>query len=144
MPQGALTSPPTYVVGSTNAAYVPISSRNNVGNSPDNFSIALPGFLAGVVSAEIMSSSAVNCEVVVEGEMGSGDYIPLWLQNPEKGPLLPAPNNDSYNEGGGQFLSGPRACGSARCWGYQSVRIRRIDQNGGTCTVWLNFREGAY
>ena len=162
MPQASLQSPPLYQIGpnsvatpgaapanwslvaAPSVAYVPITNPNNVGNTPDNTSIALPGFLAGVISVEIQSSSVPGAAVVVEGQMYPGDYVPLWLMNPEKGPVLPNQNADSFNEGGSQLLEGPRACGSARCWAYGSVRIRRTDLNGGLCNVWFNFREGAY
>ncbi len=142
MPQAALQSPPQTSV--TGGLYVPISNPNNAGSTPDNFSIGLPGFLAGVVSVAIQSGSPAGCQVVVEVEGYPGDFVPLFLVNPEKSQNLPAPNNDSSNEGGSQILQGPLALGSARTWGFKSIRARRLDYLGGSVNVYMNFREGAY
>lgn len=142
MPQRALTIPP--LVGVNGAAYVPLTNAQTQQFTPDNFAIALPNFLAGVVSAAIQSGSDPASRVVVEVESYPGDWVALFLTNPERQSVPTLPMNDSANEAGSQFLEGPMATGWARVSAYRNVRIRRIDQGSGVANVWLNFREGAY
>jgi hypothetical protein len=141
-PLGVLVTPAT-----------PGSQTLVLNNDPTNIQFKISGFLNGVVSAAIESAvsaqlsgvptpqpSPMTSEVVVEGEVYPGDFIPLALFDPEQ-----APTPGSGNSQGGFVwaLRGPGKAGWARVPAMISIRARRTDLNGGLINVAINFREGA-
>lgn len=131
MPNKALSSPASVAASTQQSGPGIISPVQS--NDATNFTILLSGYRAGVVSAAIQNGSVQGARVVVELETFPGDFLILGLHDP-------ANPDDPPRD----FLVGPGAAGWARTAAFKSVRIRRLDLNGGSCVVSMEFREGSY